>query len=448
MSTLLPIQTQPFTLYGNGVVIGATSLTLTSFNDINGIAIPFQGTTMTGTIEPGNGSNEEQIIFTGLTTNTNGTVTLTGVSSVAFASPYTLTSGVVKSHFGNTTFTLSDTAYLYSQFASLGANNTFTGTDTFSVSPFIPTVASSATGQAASVGYVNSVAISGSPKASNTVFGITELTVAPATASVPLAVGDNDPRMSYVTASESLALTGDGGTPSNLNTYVTQQGLQNGSEFFATSTGSSTAFAISYFPTPSGYVTGELIKFKANVSNGTPVTINKNSLGAKSLYKMNSSGTTPLAVADIGTNQVCIAEFDGIGYQLINLPLSISNPPLGLYKNGLTTHDISTTTPTVIAHGLGVVPKFVRMVSNWAGSTSQLLQSVGTYNGTTTVSTTFYQVSGGNAVTGSNNFVDFSLQGTTYETATIAIDATNITLTWTKTSAPTGTIQLMWEAQA
>lgn len=331
MNQLLPIQTQPFFLYGNGCVIGNTSVVLTSFNDIDGNPISFQGTIMTGTIEPGSGSNEEQIVFTGLTRNSNGTVTLTGVSSVTFASPYTQTSGVLKSHFGNTTFTLSDTAFLYSQYASLGANNTFTGTDTFTVSPIIPTVSSSQTNQAASVGYVNSVALSGSPKASNTVFGIVELTVAPVTASVPLAVGDNDPRMNYVTASESLALAGDGGTPSNLNTYVTQQGVQNGSENYALTSGSSTAYTISYSPTPSGYVIGELIKFKTHVASGTAPTINKNSLGAKNIYKNTSSGTTGLAVADFSTNQMNVAEYDGAAYQLIS---PISNLVNSAYTTG------------------------------------------------------------------------------------------------------------------
>jgi microcystin-dependent protein len=223
MSSFLPIQTQAFLVYGSGVVIGNTTLTLASFKDIDGNNIAMQGTVMTGTVEPSSGVQEEQIIFTGVTQNANGTATLTGVSSVGWASPYTQTSGFVKNHAGNTTFVLSDTAYLYSQYANLGGTNTFTGTDTFNISPIIPTVSSSQTTQAASVGYVNSVAIAGGAKASNTVFGISELTVAPATASVPLAVGDNDPRMP--TAGQALALAGNFGTPGSGNKYVTEAGV-------------------------------------------------------------------------------------------------------------------------------------------------------------------------------------------------------------------------------
>lgn len=192
MSQFFPIQAQAFLLYGNGANIGDTSIVLSSFKDIDGSVITMQGTVMTGTIEPNSGSSEEQIIFTGVTQNPNGTATITGVKSVAFKTPYTQTTGVVKSHAGNTTFVLSDTAYLYTQYPSLGNDQVFSGSNTFTLAPFVPTVSSSQTSQAASIGYVNSFLSTGAPKASNTVFGITELSIAAATASVPIAVGVNN----------------------------------------------------------------------------------------------------------------------------------------------------------------------------------------------------------------------------------------------------------------
>jgi hypothetical protein len=163
---------------------------------------------MTGTVEPSSGVQEEQIIFTGVTQNANGTATLTGVSSVGFASPYTQTSGFLKNHAGNTTFVLSDTAYLYSQYASLGNNQTFTGSNTFNVAVVGPTPTLST--QLATKGYVDGVAIAGAAKASTTVFGISELSTAPVTASVPIAVGDNDTRVP--TQGENDALVGQSGT--------------------------------------------------------------------------------------------------------------------------------------------------------------------------------------------------------------------------------------------
>ena len=115
--SLTPVQAQSFTLYGGGVLIGNTSITLSSFLDINGNQLTMSnfGTVGTGTVEPNNGSQEEQIIFTGVTVNSNGTTTLTGVSSVGFESPYTQTSGFTKNHAGLTTYVLSDTAYFNSQ---------------------------------------------------------------------------------------------------------------------------------------------------------------------------------------------------------------------------------------------------------------------------------------------------------------------------------------------
>lgn len=447
--SLLPIQAQSFLVYGNGVVIGNTSITLASFNDINGTAIPFQGTVMTGTLEPNNGTSEEQIIFTGITTNTNGTVTLTGVSSVGFASPYTLTTGVVKNHAGGVTFALADTAYLYSQYANLQSTQTFTGTNTFNVAPFIPTVTSSQTTQAASIGYVNSVSVgAGAVKASNTVFGISELTVAPATASVPLAVGDNDPRVP--TASEALALIGDGGVPSNTNTYITQSGSQIGTEQFAIATGGSVAYAVSLTPTPTGYVKGERVYFQANVASGTSPTINKNTLGAKSLYKQISSGTTPLTIGDLGTNQMCVAEYDGGAYQLLS-PTANTPTSTPKYSNGQTTRDTSTTSGTqTIAHGLGVIPKFIRFSAKVLVGAGSIAWSDGSYNGTTNSNS--YAGSTGSPFTtvggDTTNIINLQQGSAQGNVAVATFDATNITLTWTKTSTPSGTAYLEWEAQA
>ena len=409
--SLTTVQAQSFTLYGGGVLIGNTSITLSSFLDINGNQLTMSnfGTVGTGTVEPNNGSQEEQIIFTGVTVNSNGTTTLTGVSSVGFESPYTQTSGFTKNHAGLTTFVLSDTAYFYSQYANLQNTQTFTGTNTFNIAPFIPTASSSATTQAASVGYVNAVAISGAAKASTTVFGIVELSVSPATASVPIAVGTNDPRMA--TASEVLALAGDGGTPSNTNTYITQTGYQIGTESFAVTTGGSTAYAISLSPTPSGYVTGERIYFQTNVASGTAPTINKNSLGAKSLYKWISSGSTPLAIGDLGTNQMAVAEYDGAAYQIIS---PTANPTEQYFQTQLTNNS-SNTGSVVVTHNLGVIPKLIKIatfVGTNTGSASGSGVSVGS-QGCAYVSTSGSGTNGNIIFIPSNVTAAISIIGTT-----------------------------------
>lgn len=97
--------------------------------DIDGnlVAMSAFGTLGFGTLEPGSGAFEEQISFTGITQNANGTATLTGVSSVTFLSPYTATSGLLKTHAGSTTFVISNTSGFYDTFANKNDDETIVG---------------------------------------------------------------------------------------------------------------------------------------------------------------------------------------------------------------------------------------------------------------------------------------------------------------------------------
>ena len=151
-----PNQLQKYFLAGAGAVIGATSVVLKSMLDIDGnpltMATDF-GAVGYGTLEPGNNTLEESISFTGLTNNSNGTVTLTGVSSVLFDQPYTKVSGLTKTHAGSTTFVVSNTSGFYNEFPSKQNNETITGQWT------VPTPLGS--GVVANKAYVDNVAGSG-----------------------------------------------------------------------------------------------------------------------------------------------------------------------------------------------------------------------------------------------------------------------------------------------
>jgi hypothetical protein len=119
--TFLYSQLQSFSLAGSGCSIGATSITLSSMKDIDGNTITMAsafGTKGFATIEPNNSTREEQISFTGLTNNSNGTTTLTGVSTVTFLSPYTETSGTAKSHPGGASFVITNTSGFYNTFTN------------------------------------------------------------------------------------------------------------------------------------------------------------------------------------------------------------------------------------------------------------------------------------------------------------------------------------------
>jgi hypothetical protein len=191
MATLQFIQAQKFVLSGSGTSIGDTTIILQSMVGIDAanIVTADLGTTAFGTLEPGNGTQEEAISFTGITQNANGTATLTGVKSCLFKSPYTATSGLAKTHAGASTFILSNDAAFY--------DNIMT--------------------------YVNTSLSSGAVPATTSVNGISRLSVTPASAATPIVVGDNDPRIP--TTGQAQAFAGTGGTPSSSNKYVTETGL-------------------------------------------------------------------------------------------------------------------------------------------------------------------------------------------------------------------------------
>lgn len=173
------VQNQVATLAGSGVSAAATSIILTSFYQIDGtttLTMTNFGTIGYGTIEPGNATQEEQISFTGITQNANGTATLTGVSTVLFISPYTATSGLAKSHPGGSQFIISNTAGFYNSLTGKDDDETITGTWTFT-NPNYPLMDASsplptAAAQLATKAYVDSVAFGTTTYDQNIISGV------------------------------------------------------------------------------------------------------------------------------------------------------------------------------------------------------------------------------------------------------------------------------------
>ena len=131
------VQTQYFTLYGSGAAAGATSIVLTKFVNIDQTLLTMAdfGTQGFATIEPNNGLQEEQVAFTGVTQNANGTATLTGVTTVLNKYPYTQTSGLKTTHPGGAKFVISNTSGFYNTFANQTNTSTITGLWTFYTYP-------------------------------------------------------------------------------------------------------------------------------------------------------------------------------------------------------------------------------------------------------------------------------------------------------------------------
>jgi hypothetical protein len=132
------VQTQKTTLYGSGVASTDTSIILSS------LKLPDGSTTITmtdfgsigfATIEPGT-SREEQISFTGITQNVNGTATLTGVTrGLRFVAPYDSVTANKKQHAGGSILVVTNTAGFYDKLLAKGNDETITGKYTFSTIP-------------------------------------------------------------------------------------------------------------------------------------------------------------------------------------------------------------------------------------------------------------------------------------------------------------------------
>lgn len=235
-----PVQCQPFTLSGSGSSIGDTVLNLKSFKDILGVnlAMASFGTVGYGTTEPGNGTQEEQISFSGVTQNSDGTAQLTGVKHVLFISPFTESSGMTITHPGSTTFVISNTSAFENSLYAL----------------------------------LQTTVASGGLPASSTQIGITKLSVNPTVLANPIAVGDNDNRVpsvnaSSITAGQLAALFGTIATASASNKYVTNNDTSitpaSGAVIRALGTGLVSA---SYIPV--GVASGQIIQANAT---GLPV---------------------------------------------------------------------------------------------------------------------------------------------------------------------------------
>lgn len=127
-------------------------------------------------------------------------------------------------------------------------------------------------------------------------------------------------------------------------------------------------------------------------------------------------------------------------------------------KNNVTTRAFNTASgDQTIAHGLGRTPIFVKIEAMLDINTMfNPSMSIGSYNGTTTSSLFTSSVDDGNGtVNGTSGSSTTNIITLHYvragseanQVATIAIDGTNITLTWTLTGAGTAqNMVILWEA--
>lgn len=260
MSALKYVQTPTFYQAGSGSIIGAISITLASFTDIYGNVLTMSDFGGEGyfTCEPDT-NNEEAGTFTGVTTNANGTYTLTGVKTALAKSPYTETSALIRQHAGGTKVVITDNVAFWNTFANKNNDETVSGQWTFTNTPIVPGTVSNA---------------------STIVKGVAFTSVAPASAGSPTMVETSDPRVPVSYAVDSV------GTDS---------------------------YAITPSPAITAYAAGQSFTFQAGTANTNAATLNVNGLGAKTIKKNTS---VDLETGDILANQIITVKYDGTNMQL------------------------------------------------------------------------------------------------------------------------------------
>ena len=119
-----------------GAAAAATSITLDSLVDIynNTLTMTDFGTKGFARLNPDGDNIAEDISFTGITANGDGTFTLTGVSTVLAKDPYTETSGLVRSHGTGSPVRFSNVPAFYGEFVNKNNDETIAETWTYTSS--------------------------------------------------------------------------------------------------------------------------------------------------------------------------------------------------------------------------------------------------------------------------------------------------------------------------
>lgn len=180
-----PVQAAQFTLAGAGITNSQNTIQLASFAlpDPNKtpITMAMFGAIGYGVLDPQT-SKIENVSFTGVTQNSNGSATLTGVSrGLSFYTPYAASTTLAVSHAGGSTFILSNSGAFYGQqFTFTNNANTFSAVNTFgSTTPpkydADPVWANFTTQVFADVSYVNSVVAAGCANAATGIKGCVQI---------------------------------------------------------------------------------------------------------------------------------------------------------------------------------------------------------------------------------------------------------------------------------
>jgi hypothetical protein len=206
--------------------------------------------------------------------------------------------------------------------------------------------------------------------ASTTVKGVTKMSVAPASATSPIAVGQNDPILSTTTASSAN------------NKLITQLDFQKAQETYIASTGSANAYVVTLAPAVAALLEGQTFSFKANFANTGAATLALNGLTAKAITK---NGTTALIANDILSGQIITVRYDGTQFQMLS-PSGIvvySSPTAAVVNNTSTTTKTTDTAFTTTFTPKAITIYYSLVGNNSGANTASCSTGVATYDGTT-----------------------------------------------------------------
>ena len=344
--------------------------------------------------------------------------------------------------------------------------------------------------------YIDDIAIAGCSKATEVLEGISKLSVAAASPTAPLVVGDNDGRVP--TQDENNALVGTHNTPSTSKPYVNNDivvshtpntvgnlvgGSSAQSAFASWAAITDGSFRITVDGTAYNVdavdfsgdgsmadVAATLQAALRTATSGTEtvswstdhfvITSTTEDEDSEISVTTTSTGTVGTDISGLGANDWMdcdagtatqgtsdhdsIVKLDTVGKIERELLENFDG-----FKTGIGVRSFATASgDQVIAHGLGRIPKRVKISAIF----SEAAISIGSHSGSTTNSTcrTYDTNTSVAATTDSTKiiYIKHGIAAADIQEASIVVDATNITLTWIKTgSTTTGNIIFVWEVE-
>lgn len=141
----------------------------------------------------------------------------------------------------------------------------------------------------------------------------------------------------------------------DLNEIVRTTGL------YAVDAGGDDTYAITVTPAPDNYSDGDEYTFKVATGNTGACTLNVNGLGAIAIKKYSQGGKIDLATGDILANQMVRVKYDTTDDYFV---LQAGTPQVILQGvDTATALDYSSPTVTTITHSLGVIPRYIEIIT-------------------------------------------------------------------------------------